>query len=278
MGVAGTDVAKEAADVILTNDNFGGIVTAVEEGRAVYDNLRKFISYIFASNVPELMPFILSVLLNIPLALTIMQVLAIDLGTDLLPSMALGAERPEPGIMQRPPRKRDEPLLDRPLLLRSLAFIGVLETVLCYAAFFFVYWQAGYTDFLNLPRVDYLPYDARMAIPSGVVYVLATTAFHTGVVMAQIGNAFASRALRARTRQMGLFSNPELLLAILIELIIILTLIYVPPFNVIFEHAPLPPAYLLGLALFAPIVFGADWIRKAIWRHGQKAKLPHSSP
>jgi magnesium-transporting ATPase (P-type) len=277
MGVVGTDVAKEAADVILTNDSFSGIVAAIEEGRAVYDNLRKFISYIFASNVPELLPFILSSMFRIPLALTIMQVLAIDLGTDLLPAMALGAEKPEPGIMQRPPRKRNQPLLDRALFTRSFFFIGILQTVLCFAAFFFVYWQAGYVDFLNLPRVDRLPLELRLAIPEGFVYVMATTVFHAGVVMAQIGNALASRTAFARTRQIGVFSNKELLLAIMLELVIILSLIYVWPFNELFEHVPLPPAYLLGVALFAPITFGADWIRKAMMRRHRKAHLPAAS-
>jgi Ca2+-transporting ATPase len=266
MGMVGTDVAKEAADVILTNDSFSGIVAAIEEGRAVYDNLRKFISYIFASNVPELMPFIVSAMLRIPLALTIMQVLAIDLGTDLLPAMALGAEKPEPGIMQRPPRKRSQPLLDRPLFIRSFFYIGTIQAVLCFIAFFFVYWQAVYVDFQNLPRVDRLPLELRLAIPEGIVYVMATTVFHAGVVMAQIGNAFASRTAFARTRQVGLFSNKELLLAILFELVIILTLIYIWPFNELFEHVPMPPIYLAGVALFAPITFGADWIRKAIIR------------
>ena len=273
MGISGTDVAKEAADVILTDDNFGGIIAAIEEGRAVYDNLRKFISYIFASNVPELLPFVVSAALRIPLALTIIQVLAIDLGTDLLPAMALGVEKPEPGIMQRPPRRRDQPLLDRSLLTRALLYVGVLETALSFAAFFIVYWQAGYTHFLSLPRMDLLPFSVRLLTRPGLVYVLATTAFHTGVVMAQIGNALASRALRARTRQIGLFSNPELLLAILLELIIILTLVYVQPFSGLFEHAPLPFAYLIGLVFFAPIVFSADWIRKAIARHRAAHRL-----
>jgi potassium/sodium efflux P-type ATPase len=274
MGVAGTDVAKEAADVILTNDNFSGIVHAIEEGRTVYDNLRKFISYIFASNVPELLPFILSGLLRIPLALTIMQVLAIDLGTDLLPAMALGIEKPEPGVMRRPPRKRDQPLLDKQLVMRSVVLLGVAQTVLCYLAFFFVYSQAGYTDLLHLPRVDRIPFLERLASPEGQVYILATTAFHAGVVMAQIGNAFASRTMRARTRQQGVFSNPELLLAILIELAIILMLIYVRPLSWIFEHLPLPPVYWLGLGLFAPIIFGLDWIRKAITRRATSIPPP----
>lgn len=270
MGVTGTDVAKEAADVVLTNDNFGGIVAAVEEGRAVYDNLRKFVSYIFASNVPELLPFIISSLFKLPLALTIMQILAIDLGTDIFPAMALSIEKPEPGVMLKPPRKRDQPLLDRALLLRAIFFVGVIQTVLCYAAFFFVYSQAGFSDLLHLPRVDNLPFFERLMGPEGRVYILATTVFHAGVVFSQIGNALASRAFTSRTRDIGLFSNHSLLLAIIAELIIILTLIYAPPFNALFEHLPLPPIYLLGLASFAPIVFGLEWIRKAIARRLRK--------
>ena len=113
MGISGTDVAKEAADMILTDDNFASIVNAIEEGRAVYDNIRRFVGYIFTSNIPELVPFLLMVIFRIPLALTVMQILAIDLGTDMVPALALGTEAPEPGIMNRPPRPRNERLLNR---------------------------------------------------------------------------------------------------------------------------------------------------------------------
>ena len=101
MGIAGTDVAKEAADMILTDDNFASIVNAVEEGRAVYANIRKFTTYIFTSNMPEAVPFVHALLpaAPIPLALTVMQILAIDLGTDMVPALGLGAEPPEAGIM-----------------------------------------------------------------------------------------------------------------------------------------------------------------------------------
>ena len=104
MGLIGTDVAREAAHMVLLDDNFATIVTAVEEGRGVFDNIRKFISYIFASNIPEIIPYLAYVLFGIPLPLTIMQILAVDLGTDMLPALALGAEAPSPQVMQRPPR------------------------------------------------------------------------------------------------------------------------------------------------------------------------------
>ena len=136
MGITGTDVAKEAADVILVGDNFGTMVDAIQEGRAVYDNLRKFITYILASNIPEVLPFILTDLLRLPLALTVVQILAIDMGTDLLPSLALGIEKPEPTSMLRPPRQRSQPLVDGKLLLRSMVWLGGIETLLCYLGFF----------------------------------------------------------------------------------------------------------------------------------------------
>ena len=116
MGLAGTSVAREAADIVLLDDNFASIVHAIEEGRAVFENIRNFITYIFASNIPELIPYIGYILFGIPLPLTIMQILAVDLGTDMFPALALGSEKPSPDIMQRPPRPKTEHLLTRGVL------------------------------------------------------------------------------------------------------------------------------------------------------------------
>lgn len=115
MGIAGTDVAKEAADMILTDDNFASIVHAIEEGRAVYSNIRKFLLYILNSNMPEAVPSALFLFSRgaIPLPLTVMQILTIDLGTDMLPALGLGTERPEKGVMDQPPRNQKEPLLTK---------------------------------------------------------------------------------------------------------------------------------------------------------------------
>jgi sodium/potassium-transporting ATPase subunit alpha len=110
MGISGTDVAKETADMILLDDNFATIVNAIEEGRAVYANIRKFVTYVLSSNVPEVFPYLVYGLFGLPLALTIPQVLAVDLGTDMLPAVALGAEPPHPGIMEAAPRSRTERL------------------------------------------------------------------------------------------------------------------------------------------------------------------------
>ena len=257
MGDTGTDVAREAADAVVVGDDFALIVRAIEEGRAVYDNLRKFMTYIFASNVPEILPFILTALFNIPLALTVAQILAIDLGTDLLPALALGMEAPEPDVMQRPPRRRSQPVVDRALLLRSLAWLGGIETVLCYTLFFLPLSAQGYTIILNGPA-------------HGAPYLLGVTVFHAGVVMAQVGNAFACRTEKGHVHRLGWLSNPTLLLGIGAAGVVITATIYLPALAQVFDHRPLPPELWLGLVLFAPIVYGLEWVRKYTVRRGRQ--------
>src|SRR6185437_7949717 len=126
MGRSGTDVARDAATMILTDDNFANIVAAVNEGRRVYDNVRKFIFYIFVHATPEVVPFLLYALSGgaIPLPLTVLQILAIDLGTETLPALALGREPAEPGVMQRRPRARSEGVIRRDMLVRAWGLLG----------------------------------------------------------------------------------------------------------------------------------------------------------
>ena len=154
MGRSGTDVAREAADMILLDDNFASIVSAVEEGRAVYANIRRFTSYIFTSNTPEAVPFMLFAFSGgrIPLALDVMAILAIDLGTDLVPALALGAEPPEAGVMGRRPRQRGDHIVDRSLLIRAYFWLGSLQALAVMAVFFAHYWANGYSgQWLDLP-------------------------------------------------------------------------------------------------------------------------------
>lgn len=267
MGLVGTDVAKEAADVILTDDNFGAIVSAIQEGRAIYDNIRKFITYIFSSNVPEVLPFLATASLGIPLALTVRQILAIDMGTDILPALALGMEKPEPDVMSQPPRPRFQPLLDRSLLLRSFLWLGMIEAVLCYAGFVGVYVLAGHAGRLGLPFLEVIHWPHVLAfIASGNVEHVAQTVFHAGVVTSQIGNAFACRTFKAHNRQQGWTSNPILLLGIALELLLIAILIYVPPLALAFDHATLPLVFWPILLLFAPVLYTLEWMRKALAR------------
>jgi magnesium-transporting ATPase (P-type) len=264
MGRVGTDVAKEAADLVLTNDDFSGISLAMEEGRAVYDNFRKFSTYIFASNVPEIIPFILTAQFGFPLALTVAQILAIDLGTDIFPALALGAEPPEPNVMQRPPRRRNAPLLDSHLFNRAFLWLGVIEVALCFAAFALVYSAFGYGYMLGLPPWQWLQRLNPLWLPVGLVHGLATTVFFAGVVMAQVGNAFACRTERERGRRLAWLSNRALVFGVAVEVVIALGLIYLPGLRSAFGLVPLSPAYWLGLILFAPAVYTLDWIRKSV--------------
>lgn len=272
MGLVGTDVAKEAADIILTDDNFGAIISAIEEGRAIYDNIRKFVTYIFSSNVPEVMPFIVSASLpGMPLALGVKQILAIDLGTDLFPALALGSEAPEPDVMAHPPRKRNQRLIDNNLLLRAFLWLGMIEVILCFSGFFAVYWFSGNGAAIGaLPWLAQLPIPAFFAHPLSLVeaQVIAVTVFHAGVVMAQIGNAFACRSETNRNSRLGWASNRFLLLAIVLEVVSILLLIYFPPLADAFEHQAIPAKFWLGLALFGLVLYTLEWIRKqaARWR------------
>ncbi len=263
MGNTGTDVARETADMVLDDDNFSSIVHAIEEGRAVYANIRKFVTYIFSSNMPEAWPFILQLLFGMPLALNVMQILAIDLGTDMVPALALGAERPEPGIMDRPPRSRRERLIDGPLLVRSLLWLGTLQTVLCFTAFFALYALFGYHDPFNLPRVDLLPFAERLTSREGYVYALASTLFFTAVIATQIGNAYACRTDRTSVFSVGLFSNRFLLAGILVELVLAVLLIHVRCLRQLFGFVPLPTGIWLPLLIVPPLLLAAEELRKA---------------
>jgi Ca2+-transporting ATPase len=268
MGVTGTDVAKEAADIVLVNDNFATITNAIEEGRAIYDNLRKFMTYIFASNVPEVLPFILTALFNIPLALSVQQILAIDLGTDMLPGLALGSEKPEPDCMQRQPRRRNRPLLERGLLLRAFLWLGLIETALAYTGFFLVYGLAGrgpLAGFLASSGLN-LRFGLQFVagIPPAMVDLLAVTAFHAGVVLSQVGNAFACRSEILRGRHLGWLSNRFLIAGVMVELSLIMFLIYVPSLASAFNHAPLPGILWLWLLVYPLGLYGAEWTRKLL--------------
>ena len=144
MGISGTDVAREASDLVLLDDNFASIVDAVEEGRAVFENIRKFLTYILTSNVPELVPYLAFAFLRVPRPDLIIQILAVDLGTDDIAGSGLGAERPNPGVMNQPPRTQRDRLLTPGLLIRAYVFLGTFEAVAAMAGFFFVLLGAGW--------------------------------------------------------------------------------------------------------------------------------------
>lgn len=252
MGLRGSDVAKESAEIILTDDNFASIVEAVREGRAVYSNIRKFVTYIFASNVPEIIPFIAFVLFKIPLPLTIMQILAIDLGTDVLPALGLGTEPPEEGIMKEPPRPKGEKLLDFKTLSRAYLFLGVIEAALAMSAFFFLYWMRGWTP--GQPLAD-----------SGTVYMASTTMTFAAIVAAQIGNVMACRTSKESVLKAGLFRNRLILTGIALEVALVFVLTYTP-LSKVFNLHPLKPIEWAFLLSFPFIILLAEEGRKAFMR------------
>jgi P-type Ca2+ transporter type 2C len=272
MGIVGTDVAKEAADIILTDDNFGAIVSAIEEGRAVYDNIRKFITYIFSSNVPEILPFMVSASFPaIPLALKVRQILAIDLGTDMLPAVALGIEKPEPNVMKSPPRRRDQRLIDNKLLARAFLWLGMIEAALCYGGFIAVYLLSDNAQLLKIPFLETIQIPAflevfKLTLTKAEAEMMAVTVFHAGVVMSQVGNAFACRSETTRGTYLGWLSNKYLLMGVAAEVFGILALIYWPPLAKHFEHAAIPLRYWAGLASFGLILYTLEWFRKRIER------------
>lgn len=260
MGIRGSDVAKESASIIIADDNFASIVAGVEEGRAIYSNIRKFITYILTSNVPEIVPFILFVLFKIPLPLTIMQILAVDLGTDLIPALGLGAERPEPGVMSEPPRSLKKRLLDLPLLIRAYGFLGAIEALACMTGYFFVYYSSGWKPGMELAS-------------SGYVYVKATAMCLAGIVAVQIGNVFACRTERESVFKVGLLSNRLILIGIASEIALILMIVYLPAFQRIFHTYPLGVWDWAVLAVFAPVILAAEEARKFFLRLYQKQCL-----
>jgi len=264
MGATGTDVAREASDMVLADDNFASIVAAIEEGRAVYDNVRKFVTYIFASNIPELVPFVVYVLFHVPLPLTIMQILAVDLGTDLLPALALGSERPQGDVMTRPPRQRDERLLNLPTLLRAYAWLGTLEAAFSLCGYLIVLWLAGWH--LGLPLES-----------SNRLYLTATTMTLAGIVACQVGNAFACRSDTESIWHLGFTTNRMLIGAIAAEVSLLLILIYVLPLRNMFGLAPLAPEHWLLLLTFGPLLLLFEEGRKALRRRMAVAPL-HPTP
>jgi P-type Ca2+ transporter type 2C len=271
MGIIGTDVAKEAADLILTNDNFSSIADAIEEGRTIYKNIRKFITYIFSSNVSEVLPFIITSMIGFPPALIAHQILAIDMGTDILPALALGSEKPEPDIMKYPPR-RSKPLIDKGLLSRAFLWLGLLEAGLCYAAFLSVYLFSGNAHLLNSTLINSIVWPQIIMLQQDVT-IIARTVFLAGVVLVQIGNAFACRTSTAHNTQMGWGSNRMLITGVLLALLMIIGMIYIPFMAKAFSIHTFPIIYWPILAFFALVLYTLEWLRKSIARQREKKRI-----
>ncbi len=260
MGKSGTDVAREAATMVLTDDNFASIVTAVEAGRRVYDNVRKFIIYIFAHATPEVVPFLVYALSGgrIPLPLTVMQILAIDLGTETLPALALGRERAEPGLMERPPRQRTQNVIDAPMLARAWGLLGGVSALLVMMIFL-----------LTLDHGGWHLGDDVSSGPLLHVWQQATTMSFLGIVACQIGTAMASRTQHASLRQVGIFTNRLLLWGMAYEIVFAAALVTVPPLQGVFGTATPDLWQVLLILPFPLLVWGAD----ELWRWNMRRRV-----
>ena len=253
MGIMGTDVAKEAADVVLLDDNFASIVNAIEEGRAVFENIRKFLTYILAHNVPELVPYLAFSLFAIPLPLTPIQILSIDMGTDSLTALGLGVEAPDPQVMQRPPRAPGARLFGWAVAARAYLVLGAIEAVAAMAAFFFVLDGSGWV------------YGQTLA-PDDSLYLHATTACLSAIIVMQIVNVFLCRSATRSAWSTGVRGNRLILWGVVLEVVLILAIDYTALGNAIFGTAPIPGRVWLFMMPFAVALLGVEELRKWLGR------------
>jgi calcium-translocating P-type ATPase len=265
MGIAGTEVAREAATMVLTDDNFASIVAAIEGGRRVYANIRKFVFYIFAHATPEVVPFLAFALSGglIPLPLTVIQILAVDLGTETLPALALGREPAEAGLMDQPPRPRGEGVIRRQMLIRAWLFLGGISALLVLGGFFYVLWRSGWS-----------PGDATGKGSSlHHAYLEASTMTFLGIVACQVGTALAARTERRSLREVGLTTNRLLLWGIAFELLFAAVVVATPAAAPLAMALPSWDALLL-LIPFPMIVWGAD----ELWRAHRRSRESSAAP
>ncbi len=248
MGITGTDVSKEASDMVLLDDNFATIIAAIEEGRTIYENIRKFVKYTISCNVGEILLMLVAPLLGLPLPLTPLQILWTNLVTDGLPGLALSAETAAPDIMEQPPNPPHESVLARGMG-RFILWVGILLGSICVI-----------TQWVG----------ARVLV--GLDLSVLQTMVFTTLVLSQMGNALAVRSDHISVFKLGFFSNKPLLGAVLLTFILQGIVIYVPFMQRIFDTAPLTlTQFLISLAL-SSIVFIAVELSK--WRRNPRGKDP----
>ncbi|MBT3980572.1 MAG: cation-transporting P-type ATPase [Bacteriovoracaceae bacterium] len=251
MGKDGTDVARESAQIILLDDNLASIVAGIEEGRTVFANIKKFTNYVLVSNGPEILPYLLYILFPIPLALTVIQILSIDLGTDIIPSMALGQEPPDPGEMKKPPRSSKEGLLSLRLVVHSYLFLGLLEGLWSFTLFFMILKAGGWQWGMRLTG-------------DSPLYHSATGMALTTILLMQIGNLIGRRFHYKSGLDMGLFKNKLLLTGIIIQIVFSWAVLYWPPLQRVLGTGRVPYSMYALAWLGIPLIWGSDYIRKKV--------------
>jgi sodium/potassium-transporting ATPase subunit alpha len=266
MGKGGTDVAREAAQVVLLDDNFASIVAGVEEGRTIFANIRKFTNYVLVSNGPEILPYLLFMLFPVPLALTVIQILSIDLGTDIVPSMGLGQEKPDPDVMRQPPRDRRQGLLTWPMFAHSYLFLGLIEAAFALGLFFWVLSAGGWQWGEELGAADPL-------------YRSATGITLSSIILMQIGNLLGRRSRYGSGLTWDIFGNRLIVLGVAFEVVFSWAILYFPPLSAVLGTGPVDLTVYAAAWFGVPLIFGLDYGRKRIacrlttgrWRHRQPA-------
>ncbi len=267
MGITGTDVARESADMVLLDDNFASIVNGTEIGRSVFDNLRKFIVYVFSHNWAELATFVVFVLFLSPLTLplTVVGILSIDLGMEIPPSLALTLEPPEPGIMERPPRPKGSRLFDLATLLRSFyigTMIGLVALFWCFSLWSQQGWHLGLATWPSTPAQTQ-------------AYLMGTTAVIAGIMAGQLGTLLATRTNVSSAFSLSPLRNRWLLPGLAAEIAILLGIVYLPPLQGVFMTTPFAPITWLYLYSFVPVILVFEEARKyAVRRVLLPTKVP----
>ncbi len=261
MGITGTDVAKESADMVLTDDNYASIVAAVEQGRIIYSNIRKFVFFLLSSNVAEIVIIFLATLVGLPVPLTAIQLLWLNLITDGAPALALAMEKGDPDVMKRPPRPKDEPIVNGPMRLgigvQTLAQTGATLTALV-AGLYLSLAALGLTGADANPLLAVLQFEWQglgEAITREVVRVGETMAFVT-LSLCELFRAFTVRSERASLFSIGVTSNRYMLYAVGLSLTLLLLVVNVPFLQPIFTThwlTPLQWAIVVGLALIPAV-------------------------
>jgi sodium/potassium-transporting ATPase subunit alpha len=253
MGKGGTDVAREAAQVVLLDDNFASIVAGIEEGRTIFANIRKFTNYVLVSNGPEILPYLLYMLFPVPLALTVIQILTIDLGTDIIPSMALGQEKPDAQTMKERPRGRGGSLLTPSLIAHSYGFLGLIEAAFSMSLFFWVLYAGGWQWGVELASNDPL-------------YRSATGIALSSILLMQIGNLFGRRSRTGLGIDAAAFTNPLIVIGIAFEAIFSWMILYSPGVNTVLGTGPVDYTIYAVAWCGVPLIFGLDYLRKCVVR------------
>lgn len=252
MGIRGTDVAKESADIVLLDDNFATIITAIEEGRAIYENIKNFITYILSSNIPEIVPYLSYILFKIPLPLTIMQILAIDIGTDIFPALALGSLKASKDIMSKSPTAKSEKLLNWPILKRAYLLLGPVEAFAGMFAYFLVLFSAdwSYGD----------------SVSKNVLSVAQSSCL-LAIIVCQIFNVFTCSSSTTSVLSLNIANNRLLLYGVFFEIAIAAVIIYLPAGHTIFQTSTPPLSMILYVIPFGILLVTLDELRKLLQKH-----------